>query len=195
MAPSNKCKLGNGAIQWCRYWALLAPHMVAHSGAVRQLASMHCQICSLYPFNCQFVVKWQQNKNHSNLGILGSWSCIIHQMHPIDRSWLCEKCGKGCICARGKKKTFTKGCDQCYCVYWVRVGCNVMPVCLTCHCLVACIGHPSDSPYVSRNHLWLPVDFQRIQHRHWSQPPPVLQKLQNLEASMTERTELAHGDG
>ena len=25
--------------------------------------------------------------------------------------------------------------------------------------------------------------------------PPVLQNLQNLEASMTERTELAHGDG
>ena len=25
---------------------------------------------------------------------------------------------------------------QCYCVYWVRVGCSLMPVCLTCHCLV-----------------------------------------------------------
>ena len=53
---------------------------------------------------------------------------------------------------------------------------NLMPVCLVCHCFVAYIAHRSDSSCVSRNHPWLPVDFQRIQHRQWSQPPPVLQK-------------------
>ena len=50
-------------------------------------------------------------------------------MHPIGCFWSCEKCGKGCICAHGKKKSFfTRSCDQCHCLYWVRVGCNVMPV-------------------------------------------------------------------
>ena len=100
-------------------------------------------------------------------------------MHTIDRSWPREKRGKGCVCARGKKDFFffffffLNKRYQCHCVYWVRVGCNVMPVCLGCHCLVACIGRRSDSRCVSCNRPWMPVDFQSIpQHRHWSQPPP-----------------------
>ena len=31
------------------------------------------------------------------------------------------------------------------------MGCNVMPVCLACHCLVSCIGRRSDSPCVSQS--------------------------------------------
>ena len=70
---------------------------------------------------------------------------------PLLVTW---KAQKGCICTCGKNFFFTKGCDQCHCVYWVRVDCNVMPVSLACHCLVACIGCQSDSPCVSCDHLW-----------------------------------------
>ena len=119
----------------------------------------------LYPFNCQIVVEWQQSNNHSNLGILGDGSYIIHQMHTVGFSGSCEKRRKGCICARGKDIFFAKGCDQCHCVYWVRWVVMSCQVCLACLCLVACIDHWSDSPCVSCDHPWLPVDLQRIQHR------------------------------
>ena len=139
-----------------------------------------------WPFNCQIVVKRQQIKNRSNLGILRA---MAHTLFL--------KCIQ--LAALGPMKSAERGAyvhtALCVMCVRVRVGCNVMPVCLACHCLVACIGYRSDSPCVSCDHPWLPVDFQRIPHYHWCQPPPVLQKLQNLEASMTKRTELAQGDG
>ena len=54
------------------------------------------------------------------------------------------------------QKFFAKGCDQCYCVYWVRVGCNVMPVCLPLWLALAI------NQTVSVSHPWLLVDFQKI---------------------------------
>ena len=73
----------------------------------RSMGGLNNWSTTLYPFNCQFVVKRRQIKNHSNLGILGGdGSYIIHQMHTIDCSWSREKCGKGCVCARDKKDFF-----------------------------------------------------------------------------------------
>ena len=55
--------------------------------------------------NCQFVVKRQQIKNHSNLDILGQWSYIIHQMHAIAALGHVKSAGRG-VYAHAVKKDF-----------------------------------------------------------------------------------------
>ena len=54
---------------------------------------------SLYPFNCQNVVKRQQSNNRAFF-FLSDSSYIIHQMNGS--SWSLEKHGKGYVCASGK---------------------------------------------------------------------------------------------
>ena len=63
-------------------------------------------------------------------------------MHTIGCSWSHMKVWEEVHVHTRQKKTYRLWSVS-LCVYWVRVGCNVMPVCLACHCLVACIAWPS----------------------------------------------------
>ena len=156
--------------------------------------------CSASLFNCQNVVEQQQRDNHGNLSILGvvTHRLLINRMQcavlghvkSVGREWMH-------MCTWQKVVFFFyKGCDQCYCVCWMRVGCNLMPV--SGLSLLGGLHWLSirQSFCVSWSVPGLFVDFQMNQH--WPCDLslfPAQQKGQILEACMTDRTELAYEDG
>ena len=130
--------------------------------------SNHCFTCN-NPFNCQNVVKQQQS--NSNLSIL---KVIAYTLFiKCGNSWLHEKHGKGCVAACSKILLYKRVWPVL--LYVLSEGglwfiANVSYLSLLSGFLCPLIRR---FLCVSR----LPVDFQRIQHCHWSQPSPFLQKL------------------
>ena len=108
----------------------------------------------------------QTTTNHSNLGIFGAMAhAIFIKCIQLTALGHVKSAGRG-VYAHTAKKTFYKRLWSVSLCVLSEGGCNVMPVWLACHCLVACIGCWSDSRCVSHNRPWMPVDFQSIQHRH-----------------------------
>ena len=69
-----------------------------------------CVDSHIYPFNCQFVVKRQQIKNHSNLGILGAMAhTLLIRCIPLPALGHVKSVGRGAYAHVAKKTFFTKG--------------------------------------------------------------------------------------
>ena len=73
------------------------------------------------------------------------------------------KAWKGVCSCMQQNPFIQKGvCDQCYCMCWVRVGCDLLPMCLACHCLVASFVRWSDGSCVSCDCLWTSKGFSIV---------------------------------